>query len=50
MQFHIWHVHCEDEEIIQKNIRDAKEKFGDNIPINIHPEIRNTEAKTLLKY
>ena len=37
-------VHCEDEEIIQKNIKDAKEKFGDNIPINMHPEIRNTEA------
>lgn len=37
-------VHCEDETIIQKNIETAKEKFGENIPISEHPNIRSVEA------
>ncbi len=37
-------VHCEDEEIIQKNINFYKDKFGENIPIENHPLIRSEEA------
>lgn len=37
-------VHCEDEEIIQKNLAEHKAKFGENIPIKNHPKIRSTEA------
>ena len=34
-------VHCEDETIIQKNIAVAKKKFGENVPISEHPNIRS---------
>mgnify|MGYP001253588968 FL=1 len=37
-------VHCEDERIIQENLREAVEQYGDDIPINLHPEIRSVEA------
>lgn len=37
-------THCEDEQTIQKNLQDAKEKYGENIPIEQHPVIRNEEA------
>ena len=37
-------VHCEDEEIIQKNIDAAKEKYGEEVPISEHPNIRSAEA------
>ncbi|OGP12416.1 MAG: dihydroorotase [Deltaproteobacteria bacterium GWA2_50_8] len=37
-------VHCEDEPIIQKNLSEAKQQYGDNIPISKHPEIRSREA------
>ena len=37
-------VHCEDEDIINKNLNIYKEKYGDNIPINYHPKIRTEEA------
>lgn len=37
-------VHCEDEEIINKNLRIYKEKYGDNIPFTAHPDIRSAEA------
>ena len=37
-------VHCEDEEIIQQNIKIYKEKFGENIPVENHPLIRSEEA------
>ena len=37
-------VHCEDEDIINKNLNFYKEKYGDNIPINCHPKIRTEEA------
>lgn len=37
-------VHCEDESIIQGNIRIMKEKFGEDIPIKYHPMIRSEEA------
>ena len=37
-------THCEKEEIIQKNLEYYKSKFGENIPIEYHPLIRNDEA------
>ncbi len=37
-------VHCEDEATIAKNLAAAKEKFGDDIPIDQHPIIRSAEA------
>ena len=37
-------VHCEDEAIIQKNIKTAKQNFGENVPISEHPKIRSSEA------
>lgn len=37
-------THCEDEEIIQHNILIYKEKYGDDIPVKCHPEIRSSDA------
>ena len=37
-------VHCEDEETIRENIRRAKEQYGENVPIQQHPNIRSHEA------
>ena len=37
-------VHCEDEETIQKNLDEAKNKFGEDIPIEMHPKIRSVDA------
>ena len=37
-------VHCEDEAIIKENLDRAKSKFGENIPIDQHPIIRNEKA------
>ena len=37
-------VHCEDEETIKKNLAIYKERYGDDIPINMHPIIRSEEA------
>ncbi|PKQ44908.1 dihydroorotase [Confluentibacter flavum] len=37
-------VHCEDEATIKANFEIYKEKFGDDIPIKYHPEIRSEEA------
>jgi len=37
-------VHCEDEETIQKNIIKAKKKYGEEVPISEHPNIRSAEA------
>ena len=37
-------VHCEDEDIIRTNTLEAKNKYGNNIPINEHPNIRSVEA------
>lgn len=37
-------VHCEDEATIKKNLAEAKEKYGDDIPIEMHPKIRSEEA------
>ncbi|MFB9051697.1 dihydroorotase [Formosa undariae] len=37
-------VHCEDEGTISANLETFKEKYGDDIPIKYHPEIRSEEA------
>ena len=37
-------THCEDEATIRKNIAAAKEKYGENVPIEMHPIIRSEEA------
>ena len=37
-------THCEDEETVRKNLADAKLKYGTEIPIELHPVIRNEEA------
>lgn len=37
-------VHCEDEETIKYNMQKAISEFGENIPIEKHPEIRSEEA------
>ena len=37
-------VHCEDEKIIQENIKKAKYQFGEEVPISEHPNIRSAEA------
>ena len=37
-------VHCEDETTIKNNLKTYKEKYGDDIPIEMHPLIRSEEA------
>ncbi len=37
-------VHCEDEESVRANLVRAKEQYGDDIPMEMHPVIRNSEA------
>lgn len=36
--------HCEDEETIRENLAIYKERYGDDIPMNLHPIIRSEEA------
>lgn len=37
-------THCEDEATIKQNLEIYKREYGDNIPIDCHPLIRNAEA------
>ena len=37
-------AHCEDEETIQNNLAECVERYGDDIPIELHPKIRSEEA------
>jgi len=37
-------THCEDEETIRKNTATYRQRYGENVPINMHPEIRSEEA------
>jgi dihydroorotase len=37
-------VHCEDEATIRKNTILAKEKYGEDIPLSMHPLIRSEDA------
>lgn len=37
-------AHCEDEATIRKIMEEAIERYGDDIPIELHPKIRSEEA------
>ena len=37
-------THCEDEQTIKKNLVKFKNRYGDNIPFEMHPKIRSEEA------
>ncbi len=37
-------AHCEDEATIRNNMATYKEKYGEDIPVSCHPEIRSEEA------
>lgn len=37
-------THCEDEQTIRTNEASARAEYGENVPIGMHPEIRNAEA------
>ena len=37
-------AHCEDETTIRKNTQAYVEKYGNNIPVSFHPDIRSEEA------
>ncbi|APG60466.1 dihydroorotase [Christiangramia salexigens] len=37
-------VHCEDEQTIKDNLQECVERYGDDIPIELHPKIRSAEA------
>lgn len=37
-------THCEDEKIIQENILKYKARYGDDVPVEMHPMIRSREA------
>ncbi|SEF92052.1 dihydroorotase [Halpernia humi] len=37
-------VHCEDETTIKENLAKAKEKYGEDIPVEMHPIIRSEDA------
>jgi dihydroorotase len=37
-------AHCESEPIIRKNLADYKERYGENVAMEYHPQIRSAEA------
>lgn len=37
-------THCEDEQTIRANEAKARSEYGENVPIEMHPEIRSAEA------
>ncbi len=37
-------VHCEDESLLRANMAAAKARYGDNIPTEMHPVIRDSEV------
>ncbi len=37
-------THCEDEATIRRNMELYREKYGEEVPISCHPEIRNVEG------
>jgi dihydroorotase len=37
-------AHCEDESIIRKNSEIFRERFGEDVPVKMHPQIRSREA------
>lgn len=41
---HLIATHCETEEVVRRNTKKAIDAFGDDIPMNQHPIIRDVEA------
>ena len=41
---HLIATHCEVEGVVQENLAIYREKYGDDIPFECHPEIRSVEA------
>lgn len=41
---HLISTHCEDEATIRRNTEIFREKYGEDMPIKYHPQIRNDEA------
>jgi dihydroorotase len=37
-------THCEDDPMIKRNAAEYRERYGENIPMNLHPIIRSEEA------
>jgi len=37
-------THCEKEEIVRRNLQEAIDQYGDDIPLSMHPVIRSREA------
>ena len=37
-------THCEDEGTIRKNIEEFRAKYGEDVPVEYHPQIRSAEA------
>jgi len=37
-------THCEDEPLIRKRSEEFRAKYGEDIPVEMHPEIRNVDA------
>lgn len=37
-------VHCEDEPTIRRNLQKYRKRYGEEIPVHCHPEIRSAEA------
>ncbi|MGB1281990.1 MAG: dihydroorotase, partial [Schleiferiaceae bacterium] len=37
-------THCEDEQTIRTNLKKAKQQYGEDIPMSMHPVIRSEEA------
>ncbi|MCM4155408.1 dihydroorotase [Gramella sp. AN32] len=37
-------AHCEDEETIRKNLQECVERYGEDIPMELHPKIRSADA------
>lgn len=36
--------HCESEPLVRKNMEEARNEYGENIPVSLHPSIRSREA------
>lgn len=41
---HLIATHCETEEVVRANTQKAIDQYGEDIPMNMHPVIRDTEA------
>lgn len=37
-------VHSEDQSVLDRNVRSAREKYGYDVPVSLHPVIRSVEA------